>query len=198
MHPVHDQQLANERHIGLLEEGAPVQLLRSAQGSTTTGLRVRALEPDDIGLLAELYAGLSLRSRFLRFMAPIHRVPDSVLEYLANVDHEVHEALGAFDGGGLIGSAHWFCSQHHPRRAELAIEVTDHYQRQGVGSRLLSLLGRQARMHGIAEFGATVLAENTGAIALLRATGWPLAITSDGPEVTVAMALDTERLDTER
>jgi hypothetical protein len=39
------------------------------------------------------------------------------------------------------------------------------------------------------EFGATTLAENTGAIALLRATGWPLAATSDGPELSLAMAI---------
>jgi GNAT superfamily N-acetyltransferase len=192
MHPVHAEQHGVKRYVGLWDEAAPARLVRSAPGSTTAGLRVRALEPDDIEQLADLYAGLSLRSRFLRFMAPIYRLPDSALEYLANVDHDGHEALGAFDGSGLIASAHWFCSRDHPRRAELAIEVTDHYQRRGVGSRLLSLLEHRARTRGIVEFGATLLAENTGAIALLRATGWPLAFTSDGPELTVAMALDTK------
>jgi GNAT superfamily N-acetyltransferase len=193
MHPVHAEQVAIERHVGLWDEAAPGRLVESASGSTTAGLRVRALEPDDIEQLAELYAGLSVRSRYLRFMAPIHRVPDSALKYLANIDHDGHEALGAFDGRGLIASAHWFCSQHHPRRAEVAIEVTDHYQRRGVGSRLLSLLERRAHTQGIVAFDATMLAENVGAIALLRATGWPLVLSSDGPELTVAMALDTRR-----
>jgi GNAT superfamily N-acetyltransferase len=68
--------------------------------------------------------------------------------------------------------------------------VTDHYQRRGVGSRLLHQLGRQARQHGIREFGATFLAQNTGAIALVRAAGWPLTLTSDGAELTVTILLD--------
>ena len=44
-------------------------------------------------------------------------------------------------------------------RSAIAIEVADDYQRQGVGGRLLRLLGRRARKQGISEFGATLLAE---------------------------------------
>jgi GNAT superfamily N-acetyltransferase len=125
-------------------------------------------------------------------MSPIHRLPDTTLQHLASIDHDRHEAIGAFDRNGLVASAHWFRCQHQPGRADIAIDVTDHYQRRGVGSRLLRLLGGRARMQGIVEFGVTILAENTGAIALLRATGWPLAATSDGPELTVAMAIDAK------
>jgi GNAT superfamily N-acetyltransferase len=125
-------------------------------------------------------------------MSPIHKLPDTSLTYLANIDHDRHEAIGAFDRGGLIASAHWFRSQDQPGRAEIAVDVTDHYQRLGVGSRLLRLLGRRAGTQGIVEFGATILAENTGAIALLKATGWPLAAKSDGPELTVVMAIDAK------
>ena len=192
MHPFLTQQLAIERRVRLLHEAERARLVRSAKRSSTARLRVRALEPTDIDRLADLYDGLSPRSRFLRFMSPIQRLPDSAVEHLANIDHDRHEAIGAFDRGGLVASAHWFRSQHHPGRADLAIEVTDHYQRRGVGSRLLRLLGRRARAQGIVEFGATILAENTAAIALLRATGWPLASTCDGAELTVAMAIDTK------
>jgi GNAT superfamily N-acetyltransferase len=122
-------------------------------------------------------------------MSPVHRLPDTALQHLANIDHDRHEAIGAFDRSGLVASAHWFRSQHLPGRADIAIEVTDRYQRRGVGSRLLRLLGGRARNLGIMEFGATTLAENTGAIALLRATGWPLAATSDGPELSLALTI---------
>jgi GNAT superfamily N-acetyltransferase len=145
----------------------------------------------DIDWLADFYDGLSPRTRYLRFMSPIQRLQNSALEYLASIDHDRHEALGAFDHSGLVASAHWFRLQHDPRRADLAIEVTDHYQRRGVGSRLLRLLGHRACTQGIVEFGATMLAENIGSIALIRATGWPLVWASDGPERTVAMAIDT-------
>ncbi len=124
-------------------------------------------------------------------MSPIQRVSDPALERLANIDHVRHEAIGAFDRSDLVASAHWFRPQRHPRRADLAIEVTDHYQCRGVGSQLLRVLGRRARAQGIVEFGATILAENTAAIALIRATGWPLASISDGAELTVTMSIDT-------
>jgi len=189
MQPFFTEKLAAERRALFLQQAQQDRLLKSAQRSSTARLRVRVLEPSDIHRLADLYDGLSPRSRFLRFMSPIHRVPDSALEHLASIDHDRHEALGAFDRGGLVASAHWFRPQHNPRWAELAIEVTDHYQRRGVGSRLLRLLGQRARAQGIVEFGATLLAENTGAIALLRATGWPFASMSDGPEIAVAMAI---------
>ncbi len=191
MHPFINQQLAMERRVRLGQEAERARLVRSAKRSSTARLRVRALEPTDIVGLADLYEGLSPRSRFLRFMSPIQRLPDPALEHLANIDHDRHEAIGAFDRSTLVASAHWFRSQHHPRRADLAIDVTDRYQCRGVGSRLLGRLGRRARAEGIVEFGATILAENTAAIALIRATGWPLAATSDGAELTVTMAIDT-------
>jgi GNAT superfamily N-acetyltransferase len=124
-------------------------------------------------------------------MAPIHDLPDSALEHLANIDHDRHDAVGAFDRDRLIGSAHWFRSEAEPRQAELAVEVTDRYQRRGVGSQLLRLLARRARDEGIGVFGATLLAENTGAIALIRATGWPFASTCDGAQLDITMAIDT-------
>jgi GNAT superfamily N-acetyltransferase len=190
MHPFHTQQLAAERRIRLLRAAEQARLVRSAKLNSTDCLVVRALEPTDIHRLADLYGGLTPRSRYLRFMAPIRLLPDAALGYLANVDHHRHEAVGAFDSSDLIGSAHWFRSQHHLHRADIAIEVADDYQRQGVGARLLGLLGGRARKQGITEFGATLLAENVGAIALLRATGWPRTSSADGPELTVTMRID--------
>jgi GNAT superfamily N-acetyltransferase len=192
MQPFFIQQLAAERRAQLLREAEQARLARSGKRRPTARLRVRALEPNDVDRLADLYDGLSPQSRLLRFMSPVPRVSDSTLEHLASIDHDRHEALGAFDPGGLVASAHWFRSTRDPCRAEVAIEVTDRYQRRGVGSRLMRVLGNRARSKGIAEFGATIMAENTGAIALLRATGWPLASTLDGPELTVTMAIDAK------
>jgi GNAT superfamily N-acetyltransferase len=189
MHPFFSQQLAVERRARLLHEARQDRLVRSATRSSMVRLRVRALESADIHRLAELYDGLSPRSRFLRFMSPIHRLPDSVLEHLANIDHDLHEAIGAFDRSRLVASAHWFRSPRHPPCADLGIEVTDHYQGCGIGSRLLRLLGQRAHARGIVEFNATMLAENSAAIALIRSTGWPFASTTDGPELNVAMTI---------
>jgi GNAT superfamily N-acetyltransferase len=119
-------------------------------------------------------------------------VSNRVLEHLANIDHDHHDAIGGFDRDGLVGSAHWFRMESNPRQAEFAVEITDHYQRRGVGSRLLHLLAHRARMQGIGVFGATLLVENTGAIALIRTSGRPFAWTYDGPQLTLTMAIDAK------
>jgi GNAT superfamily N-acetyltransferase len=189
MHPFDTQPLATERRAGSLHDAAQTGLDASANRTATARLRVRVLEAADRQRLGDLYNLLSPRSRYLRFMSPIHKVPESVLQHLAGIDHDSHEAVGAFDRASLIASAHWFRSPHQSSRAELAIEVADHYQRRGVGTRLLRVLGRRARTQGIVEFGATVLAENIAALALIRTIGWPSASTFDGPELTIAMAI---------
>jgi GNAT superfamily N-acetyltransferase len=108
------------------------------------------------------------------------------------LDHDHHEALGALGRNGLIASAHWFLRPHDPSLAELAIEVADNYQRRGVGSRLLNLLGHRARAQGIVKLTATVLAENAGTTALTRYTDWPPASTIDGPELAFEMAIEAD------
>jgi GNAT superfamily N-acetyltransferase len=189
MHPFLSQQLAAERRANFLRDAQRAAVVRSAR-RTSSVQQVRALEPSDIDRLADLYAGLSPRSRFLRFMSPIQSVSESVLDHLANIDHDRHEALGAFDRSGLVASAHWFRLPECPSRADLGIEVTDHYQRQGLGSRLLRLLGRRALARGIVEFDATLLTENTGAIALIRATGWRFVSKLNGPEISYTISID--------
>jgi acetyltransferase len=132
---------------------------------------------------------LSSRSRYLRFMSPIRTVSGSMLAYLAAVDHNRHEAVGAFDDRLLVGAVHYFRSATDPTRADIAGEVTDRYQRKGVGSRLLRVLGRTARERGITHFDARVLVENRPAVSLLRHSGWRADITYDGPELAIAMTL---------
>lgn len=145
------------------------------------------LDPSDIEEMAAMFAGLSSRSRYLRFMSPVRTVSARTLAYLAAVDHERHEAVGAFNGRTLVGAAHYFRSATDPTAAEVAAEVTDRYQGLGIGSRLLCELGGIAREHGIIRFDARVLFENTAAVSWVRGSGWPTDAILDGPEVAVAL-----------
>lgn len=193
MHPFHAEQLAADRRARRQHEAEAARLSRSARLTSPGRLHVRALDRRDIDQLGALYDGLSPRSRFLRFMSPIRAVPATVLEHLADIDHDRHEALGAFDRNGLVASAHWFRVEQDRHRAEVATEVADRYQRRGVGLRLLRMLAAQARGRAISEFAATLLVENTGAVALVRATGWPVVSRVDGAELTVVTTIDPPR-----
>src|SRR5437660_1361509 len=71
-------------------------------------LCLRVLEPTDADQLLGLFEQLSQRSRWLRYLAPLRKLSTPALTKLASIDHERHEALGAFDNGVLIGAAHYF------------------------------------------------------------------------------------------
>jgi GNAT superfamily N-acetyltransferase len=186
-------QLANDRRAQFQREAAAARLATKAKARKRSlaadRLQTRVLDPSDIEEMAALFSRLSSRSRYLRFMSPIRTVSAGTLAYLAAVDHERHEAVGAFDDRLLVGAAHYFRSATDPTSAEIAAEVEDRYQRKGVGSRLLCELGRIAHQRGITRFNARVLCENTAAVSLLRDSSWRASATLDGPELAFALTI---------
>jgi GNAT superfamily N-acetyltransferase len=151
--------------------------------------QLRVLEPTDIEHVAALFDRMGPRSLRLRFFTAMPRVPRATVRYLADIDHQRHEAVGIFEAGALVGAAHYFRSADDPTRAEISAEVADTHQGQGLGTRLLAELARQARRAGIDRFALTVLQENEAALAVLNRTGWPMVSRMDGPELTIDLAV---------
>ncbi len=96
---------------------------------------------------------------------------ESQLDYLTQVDHRDHEALVAVveSSGEGIGVARFV--RIDPWAAEPAVVVADEWHRRGVAGHLLDALAQRARDEGIRRFIASVLAENTAAIAALQRLG---------------------------
>jgi GNAT superfamily N-acetyltransferase len=149
-------------------------------------LCIRTLEPADVGHLGSLFGRLSMRSRRMRYLAPLRSVSEATLRLLASIDHENHEALGALDEGELIAAAHYVRDPADPARAEISVEVADSHQRRGIGQRLLNDLAGLARQRGITEFSATALRENAGVLAMVHNSQWPSAVRPSGPELDIA------------
>jgi GNAT superfamily N-acetyltransferase len=194
-------QLAADRQARLVQEADAARLFapRSTKQPVVdvSRLQIRVLEPGDADAIGALLRGLSARARYLRFMSPIHSVSTGAVRHLAAVDHERHEAAGAFDDGILVGAAHSYRSAEDPTRAEVAAEVSDAYQGNGIGTRLLRELATLARRRGISHFRAGVLHENTGALALIRGAGWPTATSIHGAELTIELAIGGTDVDSD-
>ena len=189
MHPFHAEHLAAERRDRLMRAADHARLVRASKLASTSRLHIRPLDAGDVGRVTDLYDALSPLSRLNRRRSSIELMPSLVAEQLANIDHDRHGALGAFDRGGLFASAHWFRRHDDPLQAEVVTQVIDRYQRRGVGTRLLRVLGQRARKREIWEFGATFPVENAGAIGLFYATGWPLATRASGPQLSVVATI---------
>lgn len=142
-------ELDRYRTTVLLREGSPVEL--------------RAVRPDDMDRLLDLFYRLGPQSVYLRFHHALTRMSREEAERYARVDYDNTFALVAVRGSDkeqkVIAVARY---ARTPRRdvAEVAFVVENAYQRKGLGTHLLEQLAAIARGKQIRTFQADVLAEN--------------------------------------
>lgn len=139
-------------------------------------VRLRALRPDDVDLLAEFFEALSSESRRRRFFQATPRVSRSMVRYLCDVDqvdHLAHVAVVADhrDGESVVGEVRAVRHRGDPTTAEIAVAVRDDWQRRGVASALLDALYGSLAAAGIHRVTCEVLADNRGCVDLLRRRG---------------------------
>jgi GNAT superfamily N-acetyltransferase len=138
----------------------------------------------------DVFAGLSERSRRLRFLGAKPRLLRSDLDLLVDVGCCGHEAVAAVepDTGRTVGIARFVRDVAAPE-AEIAFEVVDDHQGRGIGKRLVAELRTLAREQGILRFRAYVDRSNRPALALVHALGEVLVERSDGPAVELVVRL---------
>ena len=134
---------------------------------------IRPVRPEDKRGLLEGFQRLGPESRYRRFLSVRPTLSKAELRYLTEVDHSAHEALLAIDPQTRdgLGVARFVRSSEDPSVAEVAVAVTDSWQRRGLGTTLLLELARRAREEGIEHFSALVLAENDAISELLFKLG---------------------------
>jgi GNAT superfamily N-acetyltransferase len=169
-----------DRSIFFLPRSISMAALPAAAPVNAVPFTVRDLLPTDADLLDELHAGLSDTSRYQRYQTPKPRLTSADRRYLAATDGEHHIALLAFDPSGApIASARAVRSRVDPASAEIAAEVIDPLQHNGIGTDLVHRLARRAIAVGIHRFTATVLSQ-TGLSRSLGRRGWRI-VSFDGP-----------------
>jgi len=142
--------------------------------SDGTKVHVRPIVPEDEPLLIDAVAAMSERSVYFRFFSPLKRLPDALAHRLAVVDYNDRFALVATthkSSERIVGVAR-YDRVVGTDVAETAVAVVDEFQRRGLGSALLTILGKVARDHGIKTFTLIVLPENQQMLGLLRKMGW--------------------------
>jgi GNAT superfamily N-acetyltransferase len=120
----------------------------------------------------ELYAHLSPRSRYLRFLSPMPALPDTLVDQLTAVDGRskvalVAESVGAPRNTVALGSF----DAIDGTSVEVALAVRDDWQRQRLGTTIaLRLLGL-AEARGYGRFIATFDVHNTAVRRLINRVG---------------------------
>lgn len=146
-------------------------------GST---LRLRPIRPDDAEKIMELHQGLSSKSMYFRFFAPIPNFTLERAEALASVDYENSFALVGELAGRLVAAAHYYRDAEDPERAEVAFVTDDALQGRGIASRMLRVLAEVAREHRIKTFEAYVMGDNRRMMDVFIGSGFEVARRLDG------------------
>lgn len=151
-------------------------------------IQIRPVGCADRAALRDFLAGLSSRTRYLRFFGggPASPVLLGVLGGGQGAD-----AIVAARDGAIIGHA-MAVDTPGPDGAlvsDLGVVVADAWQGRGVGSRLISALASRARARGATSVTMDVLAENRPMLAMIT-NHWPSARQyRSGPYLTIRAPL---------
>jgi GNAT superfamily N-acetyltransferase len=153
-------------------------------------IALRPLRHGERQPVLDVFAGLSERSRRLRFLGSKPRLLERDVDWLVDVGCCGREAVVALDPetGATVGLARFVRDVDAPE-AEIAFEVVDDWQGRGVGRKLVAELRSLALRQGILRFRALVAHGNRPAFALVHGLGDELARRYDGDGVELVVRI---------
>jgi acyl-CoA synthetase (NDP forming)/GNAT superfamily N-acetyltransferase len=139
-------------------------------------VHLRPILPTDADALERFHAGLSERTRYLRFFGPHPRISQRELERFTVVDHRTRVAFVCLLGDEIVAVGRYEGLGGDPvESAEVAFVARDEHQGRGLGSILLEHLAAAARENGVRRFEAEVLVENHGMVRVFRQAGYQVS-----------------------
>ena len=155
----------------------PALPLRLRGGEVVT---VRTMRPGDGERLQTYIRGLSRESRHNRFLGALNELSPMEMARLERSDHEDHAALiveTLHEGRCQIVAEARYAMMRERSTCEVALSVTDGWQRRGLGTALIEILTARARRLGAQVMVADALRSNEAIKGLARKTD--LAIRPD-------------------
>jgi GNAT superfamily N-acetyltransferase len=130
-------------------DGWPLVAVENRPGLLLPRVVLRPLAHGETAPLERVFAGLSARSRRLRFLAAMPSLAPAALQALADVDQERHGCWVASVGSDAVGIGRYNRTADDPEVAEIALEVVDRYQSHGLGRLLVDVVGAAAADVGV-------------------------------------------------
>lgn len=160
----------------------PIDHLDPRRSETTHPIQLRRATSADRAALEAGFEQLSSDSRVARFFTAMPTLSARMLDDLLDVDGDHHVAIVALAASNAtkqqaqvldrgVGVARYIRSATDPATAEIAVAVIDEHHGTGIGRLLLAALVDLASQNGIGTLTATVLADNSRMLNLLRSIG---------------------------
>ena len=119
---------------------------------------LRPITPADASAVHRFHAGQSDESIYMRFFAPLRQLSERDVTRFTTVDYHDRVALVATVRGEIIGIGRY--DRITPTSAEVAFNISDHFQGRGIGSELLRRLIGVARAEGVRLIWAEMMGRN--------------------------------------
>jgi acetyltransferase len=165
-----------------------------------TQVTIRPIRSNDEPMMVKFHESLSDRTVYLRYFTSLslsRRTAHERLVRICTVDYDQEMVLVAEHNDSQTGEQQILAvarlnqlpSEHPPKEAEVAVLVSDGYQRQGLGTELLRRLVRVAQDMRISRLVAEVLWDNLAMQAIFHSLGFQLRSPSEGPSVQAVLEL---------
>jgi GNAT superfamily N-acetyltransferase len=157
---------------------------------------VRPIKVADEDHLRDFFYKLSDHSVYLRYFRKLKSMPQRILQKTADVDYSTDMALIVLSPpdahqNELVAIGHWV-SDPRGGLPEIAFQVRDDWQGEGLGTYLFQRLVEIALTVGLPKFKADVLADNKGMNAIFENSGVPSRRTTDFGVITYIFDLEQE------
>ncbi len=175
----------------------PVQYVAPWKLRDGTPVTIRPIRPEDEPLLVKLHGTLSERSVYHRYFAQLNlsqRVAHERLMRICFNDYDreialVAERRDAATGALEILGVGRLSKAHEQNEAEFALLISDHWQRQGLGTELLKRLVQVGRDEKLARITAIILADNRAMQQVSRKVGFTVRHDEDNHDFVAEIAL---------
>lgn len=144
---------------------------------------VRPIKVVDEDILRSFFHKLSDHSVYLRYFRKLKSMPQRILQKTADVDYSSDMALVVLSPpdsyqNELVAIGQWV-SDPRGGMPEIAFQVRDDWQGEGLGTYLFQRLVEIAKTVGLPKFKADVLVDNKGMNVIFEKSGFPYVRRSD-------------------
>lgn len=161
----------------------PVEWERRLAHGVLGPITVRPIRPEDERLYETFARRLNPEDIRLRFFAPKASLSHQFVARLTQIDYAREIAFVALGSDGELLGVSRFSADPDFETAEYAILVRSDLKGKGLGSLLMGQLLDYAKANGLKRIVGSVLAENTGMLAMCRQLGFD--ISTDPEDLTV-------------
>ncbi|MEW8029690.1 MAG: bifunctional acetate--CoA ligase family protein/GNAT family N-acetyltransferase [Candidatus Thiodiazotropha sp.] len=160
----------------------PVNLVNHTQLPNGTNIVIRPIRPEDADLEQTFTRQLSDEAKYFRFMSSIQELTPEMLTRFTQIDYHNEMALIAVTEDNNheieLGVARYVINPDK-KSCEFALVVSDQWQRQGIGHKLMHQLMEVARDRGLDRMEGEVLSNNFKMLDLMKSLYFHISTSPD-------------------